>query len=190
MAKKTRVKISLPTLIFFGAVFFSGYGIIPFLPFFAAILHELGHIAVMKLCKIQVNEINILPFGVDIKKDCKITSYKTDILISAAGITVNAILFLICFLLPKTPAIRFFSASNLLLIIINIMPISSLDGGQMLEKALEYKYGPQAANRILKTTSLTCIILLGGVAIWVLFKTSYNFSLLLMCIYLFFGLIS
>ncbi|MBQ7968477.1 MAG: hypothetical protein IJ292_01460 [Clostridia bacterium] len=189
MADKTRIKIALPTLVFFCAILFFDVSILPFIPFFAAILHEAGHIAVMKICKVKIKEIKILPFGIDIKKENKITSYKTDIAVSSAGIAVNILLLLLCTLLPKTPETILFASSNVLLIFINILPINSLDGGQMLEKLLEYKYDPQIANKVTATTSLVCITLLGSVAIWVLFKTSYNFSLLLMCIYLFCGII-
>ena len=69
MDKRTRFKIGFPTVIFFFSLLFFDQGTIVLLPFIAALLHEFGHIAVMKLCDIKIRQVKILPFGVDIKKE-------------------------------------------------------------------------------------------------------------------------
>lgn len=188
MAEKTKIKIGFPTFVFFSAILLLDFSLLSLIPFFTAILHELGHITVMKICGIKVSQIKILPFGVDIKKQVCVTSYKTDIIIGSAGIITNLLLLLLCLLLPKTEATELFMASNILLITINILPIRTLDGGQILEKLIAYNFDLQSAEKVVSTASFICILLLGSVSIWLLFYSSYNFTLLIMCIYLFCGI--
>ncbi len=188
MLSKTRVKISIPTIIFFTALFCVNTDAISFIPFFCALLHEVGHILVMKKCGINIYEIKILPFGIDIKKQQSITSYKTDIIIGLAGVTVNLLLIFLSILLPKSNLTQTFILSNLILIFINILPIKTLDGGQILEKVIAYKSDIQTAEKVVSIASFICLLLVGSISIWILLYSSYNFTLFLMCVYLFCGI--
>lgn len=188
MLKKTKLKVSLPTIIFFCALFFLGNSVISYIPFLCALLHELGHIVAMNLFGIKIYEIKILPFGIDIKKEICITSYKTDIIIGSAGILTNLLLIICSIFLPQNNITQFFILSNILLILINVLPIKTLDGGQMLEKFLSMKFDIQTAENIVSVLSFICIILLGSVAIWLLLYSGYNFTLFLICVYLFCGI--
>ncbi len=188
MVKKTRIRIGLPTFAFFAVIFLMDFSLTSILPFLAALLHELGHITAMKMCGQNISEIKILPFGIDIKRVPSLSSYKTDIFVNSAGILTNILLILLCSALPESDTVSFFIASNILLIFVNILPIKNLDGGQSLEKLLALKLDLETAENIVAICSLICIILLGSVAVWLLFYTSYNFTLLLMCMYLFCGI--
>ncbi|MBE6718050.1 MAG: hypothetical protein E7574_02180 [Ruminococcaceae bacterium] len=188
MDNKLKIKIGLPTFIFFAVLLTSNVKILSFLPFFAALLHEFGHIFAMKLCGEKILAVKILPFGIDIKKAPSLTSYKADIFVCIAGILTNILLILLCSAMPKNIYTEFFIMSNYLLIFVNILPIKTLDGGQLLEKILLLKYDIQAAEKMLGITSFICILLLGSTAIWLLLSSSYNFTLLIMCMYLFCGI--
>ncbi len=188
MADKPRIKIALPTFVFFGLLAAAGSGVLHLLPFLAALLHETGHIAVMLACGQGVNRITVLPFGIDIKKAPCLSSYKTDIAVSSAGVVVNILMIGLCVFLPETPAVTYFAQSNLVLIAINILPIKTLDGGQILEKTLLLKLSPDTAEKIVDLCSMVCILLAGAVAVWLLLRSGYNFTLLVMCMYLFSGI--
>ncbi len=188
MANKTSVKFALPTLIFFALLAFFGRDFIYFIPFAAAFFHELGHLFVMLVCGQPVKQITVLPFGVDIKKTPYLSSYKADIAISSAGIAVNILMIGVCGILPESNVVEFFKQSNIVLVAINVLPIKSLDGGQILEKILLLTLPPNTVERVMSFCSMVCIILVGSVAIWVLFYSGYNFTLLFMCMYLFAGL--
>ena len=82
----------------------------------------------------------------------------------------------------------FFIASNVTLAVLNSLPIKSLDGGQIFEKIITWKYDVPTAEKAVGISSLISIILLGSIAVWVFFNTTYNFTLLFMCIYLFIGI--
>ena len=187
MLKNTKIKISFPTLIFFAVLIFN-FNPMYLIPFVSAYLHEMGHIIVMKICGQNINQIKILPFGIDIQKNNALSSYKADILISSAGILVNLLLIFLCKVFYQGYFADFFITSNFILIFINILPIKSFDGGQIIETLLALKYDLTIADKIIKLSSFICILLVGSFAVWLLFNTSYNFTLLFMCIYLFCGI--
>ena len=187
MPSKPLMKFSFPTFLFFVLLVAFGRNFLLFIPFAAALLHELGHLIVMLICNQSVREITILPFGIDIKKSHSISSYKADIVVSAAGIMVNSIMIALCNILPESAAVELFKQSNAVLLLINILPIKTLDGGQILEKILLLFLAPNTVEKIIGFCSFVCIIIVGSVAIWVLFYSGYNFTLLFMCMYLFAG---
>ena len=186
--RKTKISIGLPTFVFFAVLFVADFSVMSIMPFLAALLHEMGHVLAMKTCGIKISDIKIYPFGVDIKKQQSLTSYATDIFISIAGILTNIAAMIACNFLPPSDNISFFVSSNVVLIIINVLPIRTLDGGMALEKLLLLKMRYDIVDGVMNFLSLCSILLLGSVAIWLLFYTSYNFSLLLMCMYLFCGI--
>lgn len=180
-----KVKFSLPTLVFFVTLIaFNPDGTYT-LPFFAAILHELGHIAVMCFLKIPIRCVTVLPFGVDINAGKKLTSYPADIALSGAGVAVNLLCVILGGALPSFAGKDIFISANLLLILVNILPIKGLDGGQLLEKSLLLFLEPNRVDFIINAVSFAAVVALGAVAIWLLFFTGGNFTLLLMCGYLF-----
>ena len=188
MDKKTRLKIGLPTIVFFTALIFTSEGYASLLPFAAAFAHELGHIAVMVICGQKIERITLLPFGIDIKKRPSVTSYTTDIAVNTAGLAVNALLILLCLQFPESRLQNSFIEANAFLFAVNALPIKNLDGGQVLEKTLCLKLDSDTAEAIMDFCSLVCLIAVGSVAIWLLLSSGYNFTLLFMCIYLFFGI--
>ena len=188
MFGRTKVRIGLPTLMFFAFLILFDRSLRGFMPFVAAILHELGHIAAMALCGQRVESITVLPFGIDIKKKGCLSSYKEDVFVASAGIATNLLLILICSFLPKNDTLTYFKYANLLLITINVLPVKTLDGGQIMRSWLLLWLEPDKAEGVLNVFSFIFILLLSSVAVWLLFSTSYNFSLLLMCMYLFFGI--
>ena len=187
MLNKTKIKISFPTLIFFAILIFN-LNPMYLIPFISAYLHEIGHVAVMKTCGQNISQIKILPFGIDIQKNNSLSSYKADILISSAGISVNLLLIVLCKIFYNGYYADLFISSNLILIFINILPIKSFDGGQIIETILALKYDLNTADKIIKISSFICIFFIGSFAVWLLFNTSYNFTLLFMSIYLFCGI--
>lgn len=188
MAKGLKLEIGLSTVIFFCVLVAGGVSPIAFLPLLAALLHEIGHIIVMLICGQKIARIKILPIGLDIKTAPCVSSYKADIAISIAGILANICVIMICSRFESTDTLNFFKISNMILILLNILPIRSLDGGQILEKTLELTTSPDTAERVMKTVSFFCLVLLWSFAVWIFFESNYNFTLLMMCIYLFVGI--
>ena len=149
----------------------------------AAALHEAGLLAAMLCLGVPVKEIRFAPFGVElVRGDERQESYLGDALVSAAGPCVNLSLFLTCLAAgqEETP----FALANLLLGAMNLLPIESLDGGQLLYAALSRFAGPQRAGRAVALLSFLVLVPLAACAFLLLFRSKNNISLLLAVGYL------
>lgn len=144
----------------------------------AALLHELGHYAVLRLMKGRVKELAITPFGAEMSVEGQL-SYPQEIALAASGPAVNLLLALglsqlgdrweICYLL---------GGAHLVLGIFNLLPIMPLDGGMMLWHAASWCLGPYTAERISAAVGLTASLLLTAAAAWMLLRGGSPFLLL------------
>lgn len=107
------------------------------------LIHDLGHLITMKIFKVNVSKLIILPFGSLIESNIKYNE-KTIIkfLIAISGVTFQFILFFIVNLLFKynlinTISLDIFNKYNKFIIIFNLLPIIPLDGSKILEVLLE-----------------------------------------------------
>lgn len=169
-------------LVFIILLDFSPYILIVFT---AAFIHELGHLIVMAFCGVKAERITIYPFGLDIRTATSAKSYRHEIFIKSAGILANCAVTLICIPFADNLYISFFIYSNLLLAAVNLMPINSLDGGDILENFMLMYINPLTVGKVMKTISFVFIVILWIIAVYLLFYTNYNFSLFVMCVYLF-----
>lgn len=185
---KTGYKLTLPTLVFFSVILFSCRNLYPLLPFSAALLHETGHLIAIRLCGLKPECVTVYPFGIDIKCDTALLPYKKELFICSAGIAANLLCIIVISLIPvlkDDSYAQFFKTSNMLLVFLNILPIKMLDGGRIAENMLMLFTDPLRASKILNILSYASMFLLWSFAIYLFFYSSYNFSLFLMCIYLF-----
>jgi Zn-dependent protease len=138
-----------------------------------SLLHELGHIAVSALFKIQINEISFLPFGISLK--CQnldiLTPFKR-IAVYLGGVTVNLILFLLVS----------FKEINLAIIIFNLLPIGWLDGGRISFEILTFILGKTKGDIIHSVLSFVLLVPLSALSVYFL---KQNPTLLIVCGYLF-----
>ena len=74
---------------------------------------------------------------------------------------------------------------SLLLMLLNLLPLVSLDGGRMLGAALSVLFGVNTAERVLSLLTLVILWMLWTLSLYVFFYSGVNFMLLLFCAYLF-----
>ena len=72
----------------------------------------------------------------------------------------------------------------------NLLPVMSLDGGQLLYILLSRRRTPGQAEKIVCRLTFICIFPLAALGFVVLFHSHYNFSLLFVCVYLVFTLLT
>ena len=101
-------------------------------------------------------------------------------MLALAGPAVNAAAAILLLALGRTQAAAF----HLILGAFNLLPVQPLDGGQALYFALAPRWGDALAVRVLSITSAATVIPLTAAAVWVLWRSGYNASLLLVCGYL------
>ncbi len=154
-----------------------------------SLLHECGHLLVCLYCKAKPKEICFSILGMTMVEgnDEKI-SYREERFIALGGPLVNLLFlvgFLGCFLFTERETYLTLLIINGFIFLFNSLPIFSLDGGRvLLFTLLLHIKEAEHAYKIEKIVSLIFIILLLWIGFFVLFKTKYNVSLLLLSFYL------
>ncbi len=153
-----------------------------------ALLHEATHILIGNALHIKFSKIIIMPFGVCGKlKDPLIKSPTKEIFIALSGPLFN---LFICFLVEN---IKYFYSSPLLEYIylasksmayINLIPCLPLDGGRILRAILTIYTDSLTAWRIsLNLSRLISVILILSAVVLLAFS-SFNFSFILIGVFL------
>ncbi|MCL1858360.1 MAG: site-2 protease family protein [Oscillospiraceae bacterium] len=187
--KKIKIHvICLFLLLLFASINFSVYMFILFLCIF---IHETGHIIFIKLNRLNIISVEILPFGINIiTKKTRLTSYKTDIIINLSGPCANIICSAVILIIIKINgynSVLFFAfLTNILYAIINLFPVKNLDGGRALEIILKIIFTENFSYVIFSVISAIFLGILSVFALFVLMITRYNFTLILLCCYLFY----
>ena len=153
------------------------------------LVHESGHLIAIGLLKIQISEIGFTIFGIHIKMKSHVSlSYRQEIRIALAGAAANLIFALFCLLFLtfgyRSGISEILLAFNLLIACFSLVPAASLDGGRALEALLSFYKGPDQADRIMKVVSFFLILPLAAAGFFLVIRTGYNYSLILVVAYL------
>ena len=144
----------------------------------AALLHELGHLLMMLLCGVAVRGVRLRLFDILIEAD-EPRAFRDDVLITLGGAAVNLLCAAIC-----CPFSIKLGLPHLALGIFNLLPILSLDGGHLLRLILSRRYSILVTERVMFITTTAFIVPLMTAGILVLFQSGYNYSLLVISLYL------
>ena len=100
--------------------------------FIALLIHELGHICIAKMLKIQIKSCTIYPYGGEIVlRNEHNQSYFSLMLIASGGLIATALCLLFTPILPEVLVGPFYKI-NLILLFLNVLPIWPLDGGRII----------------------------------------------------------
>ena len=186
-----RLLISLPSLLFWLAVALFDRSLSTAASLVAATLHELGHIAVMHICGMRVTSLTVLPYGLEISSSRPPVSFREDIAISSAGCAVNFITAPVFYAFGAVIPNNFgyflllISASSVLLGILNALPVSTLDGGAVLEALLALLLPAERAYTLARAVGFFSLLLLWVLSVYVFLFSGYNYSLFAMSLWLF-----
>ena len=159
----------------------------------AVIVHESGHLLVMLRLGYFPKRIKISLFEIDIRDEGRQQrSARENLLIIFFGPAANFICFLPAFLLYLNGAEYClpFAAANLSVGLFNLLPVMTLDGGQLLYLILCRHMLPERAERIVTRATFVTIFPLAALGFFVLFRSQYNISLLCVCGYLILSLLT
>lgn len=159
----------------------------------AVVLHESGHLLTMRMLGYFPERIKISPFEIQISDPSRQErTARENLLIIFFGPIANFICVLPGFLLYLigVKGILPFAAANLSVGLFNLLPVMSLDGGQLLYIFLCKKYTPEQAEKYLWRLTFVLIFPLAALGFVVLFHSHYNFSLLFVCVYLILSLLT
>ncbi len=150
-----------------------------FIPLSAALLHECGHIFVMLLCNAGAFGIRITLFGAEIDSTslAGLSALKR-VLIYSAGAAVNLVSGIIA------GGDTLFGLCSFVLAFINMLPVTSLDGGCVLYEILEYFF-PLYCDFVMRIVSFVTVTALWLFAVWCVMLLKGNITVLAFAICLF-----
>ena len=144
--------VTLLFLVLFFSIIVSG-SFDPLLYILAAILHEMGHLWVLRRHR---KNIRFTGFGIRIVHK-EILTYHAEIALALAGPAVNVLLsavFAVVHQVCSTETVRAFLLANIMYALINLIPLSPLDGYKIL-KNTAYRFLPlNKANVMIKIVNL------------------------------------
>lgn len=146
------------------------------LSFIFIFIHELGHILAGISLGLKITKINITILGFSIEfenygKERRINR----IIIDSAGPAINLIIAIMAVILGIAELFYI----NLVLLIVNLLPIFPLDGGRILKTVLLHKYSyKETMKKIEKVSINTAIILTFVSSIAVLYFKNISFFII------------
>lgn len=147
--------------------------------FLASFFHEIGHLIAIILLKQKVNRVEFSLFDVKICSSYNVSLSK-ELIIVLSGITFNLILFIFFYRI-----IPMFALANLFIGLFNALPVSTLDGGQAINILLSRYFSQRVTEIVINIVTISFSIPIFTMGIIILFNTGYNFSFLLLGVYLF-----
>lgn len=154
----------------------------------AALIHELGHISAMMIKKCRPQKISFRAFDINIVDRSRVKrNYNDDLFILVAGPLSNIIWGLVLYCIYKFCAENWIIkpiCENIFIAVFNILPIESLDGGQILFNLLCRKLNVKTATNFTVLISFMVLLPVAAVGFYILIVSRYNFSLLLLSCYL------
>ena len=150
----------------------------------SSIIHELAHIFTMIFIKLPPKEISVKYYGIEIKS--QYGGKKQAITVALSGPFANIVIFAVSMVVNKiypNELLMYFAIINLVIGAFNLLPISSLDGGDLLSLMLLTSLSIKKSTMITKIAGYTVVCILLLPSIFLAFK--HNFNMLLISIYLF-----
>ncbi len=191
-----KIRLGMGALLMLSAMIISDRADVILIYAFSAFLHEIGHLSAAKLLKIKIKEIKFDFSGVRICTDERLTQYKSEIALAAAGPLVNFIVmgavlsffkaqgvslaeaaeYIESFLAQREAhiygAIGFFGLSAALQGGVNLLPVSSFDGGRITYCVIASFFSERAASRATAALSAASAFVLWTVSLYLMLRMS------------------
>lgn len=149
------------------------------------LIHEGGHMLFAKLNGVKMRKLRIGSFRLSLSYDCSCVSYKKELLVCAGGIVFNLISFFIVELFFKSnPNLSFFAFCSLSLALMNLYPVSTLDGGRILKCICMIFFNEKISERASRAISFFFAFVLWLCAVYLQLVFNSNVSLLFISVFL------
>lgn len=159
----------------------------------SSLFHELGHLFVMLILKNKPQKVRLELTGINIIRQNSVLSPRDEAFTALGGPIINGFLFffsciLLCFY--ENEDIMTFACTNLILMVFNLLPVKRLDGGIVLYNMLLQHLSLEKTLKIQKLISILFIIIIYVWGIYAFYVSKFNFSLIIIAIFLTLSLVS
>ncbi len=159
-----------------------------------SLLHELVHLLFLRFSGIKKAEVKLLPAGVKICcEGMNLLSHRKTVIVSLSAPLFNIIsgaVFLFLHNLSGNAILYSCSVVNFILGIINLLPLSFLDGGRVLRAVLSVKYAEDNVSALMNYAGVTALLLLFAVFFLSVIVGRMQIFLLFFCFYCLLGTLS
>lgn len=148
-----------------------------FLSVMFSLLHEMGHITALAICKEPIDSLTLHPFGISMKlKTSSALSFGEELFVLLSGCVTN----LVFIIFPTSQTVTYI---NIGIFLFNILPIANLDGGRTVRLLLIRFFGERAGNVVSDAVSFLFLVPLSAFAFYTVARSG-QFSLLVCSLYL------
>ena len=150
----------------------------------AALLHELAHYAVLRLCGVRTARFTLTGLGASLYvPELHRRSYGAELLSAAAGPLMNLLLWVLLSLSGRVE-LTLFAGAQMVLGVLNLLPVRPMDGGRILWLATAYLTEPYTADRVAAAVGLAASSALLALCLWLVLTTGSGLFLLLGALWL------
>ena len=150
----------------------------------AALLHELAHYAVLRLCGVRTARFTLTGLGASLYvPELHRLSYGAELLSAAAGTLMNLLLWVLLSLTGREE-LTLFAGAQMVLGVLNLLPVRPMDGGRILWLATAYLTEPYTADRVAAAVGLAASSALLALCLWLVLTTGSGLFLLLGALWL------
>ncbi len=147
----------------------------------AAFWHECGHLLCMLLFGKTPKNITIGIFGMRMEQDRRaLLSYVQNVMVSLSGPIFNGIAAVAAY----SCEMESLMTVHTVLMVFNLLPLSMLDGGQVLYSIFALHMPTEKAEKVTRGISVVCLAILYFFGFAVLWVSGYNASMLITAVYL------
>ncbi|MTI48501.1 M50 family metallopeptidase [Sporosalibacterium faouarense] len=175
--KGVKIKINFLLLMLIGFYLYLGYGQEIIIGIGSVLCHEMIHVVTSIRLGIQMDEIELFPFGGIAKADGIFWfSITEEIIVAVVGPATNFVIALLFYLLKEVginnSVINLIIRSNIIIGSFNLLPVFPLDGGKIVRALFSNRVGFKACTRMMtKATYFICIfVIIIGVVNFVLYQ--------------------
>lgn len=140
----------------------------------AAVIHEVGHLLVLRRLGAPVSALRLSVFGAEIETVCAQLSYPGELCAVLAGPLAN----LFCGIALAFAGIPVPAGAHLVLGVFNLLPVRPLDGGKALCLAASWWGGPAAGDRVTRWMGGCVALALACLVFWLIWHTGGSLWLL------------
>lgn len=158
----------------------------PFVLILCYIIHELGHLFFSKLMGARAKSFKIGGMHLSIFYDSSNLSYKREIVVQLGGIIFNLLSALFVYILPifRGDVSVFFVVASISLALMNLYPVSILDGGGVFKNILLLCTSEENAQRVSRGVWFASAILMWLISVYLQIFFVSNLSLFLISVLL------
>ncbi len=146
----------------------------------AAFIHECGHLLSAVFLKLTPSAVSATSAGLKMHIPYLDADNGKHIIIAVFGALFNIITFAVTFLFcPR------FAAANLAICILSLLPADPFDGGRIVHLIIEKFLSQEKAELIMLILTLIVLIFVVTAGTYILIRSRYNFSLLVLSLLIF-----